>query len=47
LCAAVDRLVDVFGGDKGYHTGKLATGVTIDEVWERVKPSEQGKAQVP
>ncbi len=47
MCAAVDRPVDVFGGDKGYHTDKLATGVTIDEVWERVKPSVHGKALVP
>jgi hypothetical protein len=25
-------------GDKWHHTGKLSTGLTIEEVWERVKP---------
>ena len=24
-------------GDKWYHTGKLSSGLTIDEVWERVE----------
>ena len=27
-------------GDTWYHTGKLASGTTIDEQWTRVKPSE-------
>ena len=31
-------------GDKWYHTGKLANGTTIEEVWERVKSTEKGKA---
>ena len=25
-------------GDKWYHKGKLSSGLTIEEVWERVKP---------
>ena len=28
-------------GDKWYHTGKLANGITIEEVWERCKPAEK------
>jgi hypothetical protein len=31
-------------GDTWHHTGKLAKGTTIDEVWTRVKPSEAPKA---
>lgn len=27
--------------DTWHHTGKLANGTTIEEVWERVKPSEK------
>jgi hypothetical protein len=27
-------------GDKWHHTGKLASGLTIEEVWERQRPAE-------
>ena len=27
-------------GDRWHHTGKLATGLTIEEVWERQRPAE-------
>ena len=30
-------------GDTWYHTGRLASGTTIDEVWTRVKPSDAPK----
>jgi hypothetical protein len=29
-------------GDRWYHTGKLANGTTIEEVWERVAPAQGG-----
>ena len=28
-------------GDKWYHSGRLANGQTIDEIWERVKPGNK------
>lgn len=31
-------------GDKWHHEGKLANGLTIEEVWERVKPKVDTKA---
>lgn len=31
-------------GDTWHHIGKLANGTTLEEVWERVKPSEPRKA---
>ncbi|MGE3776919.1 MAG: hypothetical protein AB7F89_07040 [Pirellulaceae bacterium] len=30
-------------GDKWFHTGKLATGLTIEEVWERQKAATEPK----
>jgi hypothetical protein len=32
-------------GDKWFHTGALANGQTIEEVWERVKPAANGQAK--
>jgi hypothetical protein len=32
-------------GDKWYHNGKLSNGLTIEEVWERVKPPATGKTK--
>ena len=32
-------------GDKWSHTGDLANGTHLEEVWERVKPAEQEKAK--
>ena len=32
-------------GDKWHHDGKLANGLTIEEVWERVKPKRDEKAK--
>ena len=32
-------------GDTWYHSGKLASGTTIDEVWTRVKPAGEGKRE--
>ena len=32
-------------GDKWFHTGELANGLKIEEVWERVKPAESAKGK--